>query len=209
MTMQGSEFVALYYDSRSSLDAITKSVPPTLYDLALERVIDSGSHPDRIAIARMLLERKADPNWSDGLSGLTPLQNVILNSVPTVSKHFVCLLLEAKADVDYKGCNLRGRPLICCIHSVFEDAQPIGRLLIKAGAAPISKPEIDFHMISFTQRNAWYCVCARSMGLCLLACRATQRALAKTNLIHKDVIPLVCQHIWATRIEEEIWYYRY
>lgn len=76
----------------------------------------------------------------------------------------------------------------------------MARLLIWYGAAPVTRHEMALSPIPM-----WYLELKRSMAHCLLTKRAVERALAKQGLLHRDVIPLISDMVWATRLNLSFW----
>lgn len=165
---------------------------------------NSGHYQHFTIFSELLKVPGADPNWVDE-KGSSLLHLVIHHTAALNSVMVARALLDAHAQVDV--LDERGmRPLYWCCLSFYADAGDLGLLMLEYGAAPLSREEkARLAMEAAEKRYEWYGVRARAMGTCLMAAKAAHRALSKSGLIHKDVIPLVCRYVWATRHDEEIW----
>lgn len=158
------------------------------------------------AIVRTLCSRVLDFNQADE-NGNTYLQHVVWHTPSHYSESIAQLLLIGNAQVDACG-PYSIRPLVSLLSSDGHDSKNLMRLLLHFDASPISRRELryvdktDYH---FPRNYGFYRECAKRIGHCLLAKRAMALALKKRG-VHKDMILLICQHIWNTRLTDE-WVY--
>lgn len=214
MTEGAGDFIALYRSGSANVQQLVDAAASNhSLESSLEWVLNHSSaithnidYFFRVELVQALLKRGANPNHVHPNNGATLLQNVIMYSSTYISKPIARALIEAKAGVDFQGFSSCGRPLILCVKSNHADGVAIGRLLLENDAGPITQREKEVHnLASHLLYTHWYWVFIRSMRLSWLATRATERALTKTRLLHKDVIPLIGQHVWATRFDDDIW----
>lgn len=152
---------------------------------------------------KLLLRQPIDVNQLSE-DGCTVLQTVVLSVPSQWSEEIARILLEAGARVDAQGSNSRvARPLVLtCLHDTF-DIKELTRLFLEFGAAPMSKEEQNGILHSPFHRNlGFYKEYANLIGHALFAQRATTIALRKRG-VHKDMIQLIGEHIWATRFDEK------
>lgn len=177
------------------------ALPPTRLHAALCLFITShGAQPRQLLMD--IIEAGVDPNMADR-TGATPLHLAIKHANPEDSLDIVRALLDAKADPNTEarsevvdcmgGIQIRScRPLELCANLDYSDTLQIAMLLIESGAIPVSK-----HGILNIQ--PWFTIMASGVGRCLLAARAAERALLKSGMLHKDVVPLIASHVRSTR----------
>lgn len=194
------EFTTLMRASLFNKEVLAALPRSQLNDSLAILVSTYSSHPRHLMTD--LLNAGADPNAVDS-KGATPLHLAIRHAIPSDSSDVVRILLDAKADVNMNAVseltNHYGgvskticRPLELCANLCFTDTPRIAALLIERGSLPISMPE-------WVRIQPWFTLMAKGVGRCLLAARATERALLKSGLLHKDVIPLVVRYVATTR----------
>lgn len=191
-------------------EEIVNSLGPELLDKALLLLI-SRREAQPYSLLLALLKGGANPNAVDA-AGTSVLFKVITDCNGMYALTVMRTLLDNGACPNMAGFmsvfNHRGghrrvlvRPLVFCAIVGGYDMKYAARILIERGAHPISKLE----RAKFAISCSWYDKLARGMGRCLLAMKATERALSKAGLVHKDVIPMIGHSIFTMRCFEEWW----
>lgn len=151
-------------------------------------------------LAASLLIAKANPN---ALHSSTAIQSCVIwaDSLPSIA--VLKLLLHFGAKPDLLGYANRQRALVNCVSRCRGDdpiRKDLARVLLWNGAAPIT-----FKEMPRGSRPMWYRQLHRSMAHCLWAKRAVERALSKQGLVHRNVVPLIVDMVWATRLDLSFW----
>lgn len=163
------------------------------HDLEFTLVV-AASRGDNPALVKELLAMGVSPSTVSHTA--TPLYACIILGMPN-SQEIARLLLKAGADPDV-GTDLctTMRPLVYLATSEVSAYQiAVGLELLRFGATPVKN-----HERGRRPCQPWYVKARNGMAACLLAKRATERALAKRG-VHKDVIPMVGAMVWDARLK--------
>ena len=181
-------------------DILSMLLTPNDFLECLKFATACGTYPE---LVEALFLKGVNPN-SKTQEGYPIFQQCFLNNrTPKKSLEILKLYLKYRVDpnmpVHYNCFNklMLLRPIVY-LAIIYQGARCLkGEILLKAGVNPITKAEMNGR-----DPNPWYIDCFWSLfGPCLLAVRLTRRAL--NELVHKDVIGIICDYIWATRLDEK------
>lgn len=201
-----AEIVALIR-ANSSLDAILSHLPPGHEDTCLSVATQIADSPE---LVEALFKRGASPNGKRSNGRAIFGACVVSNSLGYRYQRTLKMLdIFLKYGVDPNIPVMFGwfnnwkevRPIVYLAICDNRKRSLKGERLLMADVGPVTKAE----MAGIPPRE-WYVDCSKRIGNCLLAVRSTLRALKKRgnqDVFNKDVLKIIADLVWATRLSEE------